>query len=295
MTTSRVLKEIYQRLYQRFGPQQWWPAQTRFEVMVGAILTQNTNWNNVKKAVDNLRRAKLLIPQNLRNITEADLSGFIRPAGYFKIKAKRLKNFVDFLFREFQGNLDVMAQQPLSELRKKLLTVNGIGPETADSILLYALQKPIFVVDAYTKRFLFRHNWIRSDADYENVQHLFMDSLAARHGLFNEFHALIVRLGKELCATHPRCEGCPLMDLIYSLKFKCFLCHRSLLRPRERKRFHFGRKPRFRINDILSAQIKGYGKRLDKRNLKKMFREEPNPDRWVCPECFHLLESHFST
>ena len=211
----RHLQKIYMRLFAKYGPQSWWPAQSCFEVIIGAILTQNTNWTNVTKAVANLRRENLLTPLALKNIPLKNLSTWIKPAGYFNVKAKRLKNFVDFFFKEYDGRMDRMAEVPLEELRKKLLSVNGIGPETADSILLYALDKPVFVVDAYTKRILSRHHLIDADAPYHEVQKKFTQSLKADANLFNEYHALIVRLAKDNCRTKPRCERCPLKDINY--------------------------------------------------------------------------------
>ena len=211
-------QEIYKRLFSQFGPQFWWPGESCFEIIVGAILTQNTNWRNVEKAIVNLRREKLLVPAVLKDISVEDLSRWIKPAGYFNVKAKRLKNFVDFLFREYDGKLQRMKKEAVEKLRRELLSVNGIGPETADSILLYAFDKPIFVVDAYTKRFMARHNWINPDEDYHAVQKKFMRGLAPDVSKFNEYHALIVRLGKEFCKSQPLCEQCPLNDLNYSLE-----------------------------------------------------------------------------
>ena len=212
---TKVIKKIYTRLFAEYGPQSWWPARSRFEVIVGAILTQNTNWTNVTKAVENLRRENLLTPAALKNISSKSLSQWIKPAGYFNVKAKRLKNFVDFFFKEYDGRFDRMAQEPLEELRKKLLSVSGIGPETADSILLYALDKPVFVVDAYTKRVLSRHHLIDKNADYHEVQKIFEENLTTDAGMFNEYHALIVRLAKDKCRTKALCERCPLQDINY--------------------------------------------------------------------------------
>ena len=212
---ERYLNKIYARLLTQYGPQSWWPAQSRFEVIVGAILTQNTSWTNVEKAITNLRRENGLTPSALKNISLKSLSEWIKPAGYFNVKARRLKNFIEFLFKEYNGQLDRMAKEPVDQLRKKLLAVNGIGPETADSILLYALEKPVFVVDAYTKRILSRHYLIESDADYHEVQKKFTESLPTDTKMFNEYHALIVRLAKETCKTKPLCERCPLKDINY--------------------------------------------------------------------------------
>ena len=232
--TAKNLEEIYKRLYARFGPQHWWPGRTRFEVMVGAILTQNTNWENVEKAIANLRKRKLLNPKRLRDIRTEKLASFIRPAGYFNIKAKRLKHFVNFLFKEYNGDLDKMSKDYWVNLRIKLLSVNGIGPETADSILLYALHKPVFVVDAYTKRMLARHNLIPRHADYQTIQGMFMDNLSQDTKMYNEYHALLVRLGKDLCKSRPLCEICPLNNLSYSINYKCYSCNKVLPRPHER-------------------------------------------------------------
>ena len=202
---------LYQKLYSCFGPQYWWPAETAFEVMVGAILTQNTNWQNVEKAIDNLKNHKLLNPQALHRLPQARLTSLIRPAGYYNIKAKRLKHFLEFLFKTYNGSLKKMSCRNLGDLRQQLLSVNGIGPETADSILLYALSKPIFVVDAYTKRILLRHKLIRRDTSYDEIQSLFMNNLKTNVKLFNEYHALLVKLGKEYCLKKKaRCEACPL-------------------------------------------------------------------------------------
>jgi len=209
----RHLENIYQRLYSKFGPQKWWPARTRFEVIIGAILTQNTNWGNVEKAIENLRRAGLLAPQRFHNVSLAELADLIKPAGYFNVKAKRLKNFIDFFFEEYDGDLRKMAVEATDVLREKLLQVNGIGPETADSILLYALDKPIFVVDAYTKRILSRHNLIKPDSDYHSIQKLFMENLRNNRKMFNEYHALIVHVGKHFCKTKPLCDRCPVNDI----------------------------------------------------------------------------------
>jgi len=205
------LNALYQRLYSYFGPQHWWPADSPFEVMVGAILTQNTNWVNVEKAIGNLKRYKVLTPAKLHSLSIRRLASLIQPAGYYNIKAKRLKNFLDFLFRCYNGSLRKISGGGTSNLRKELLAVNGVGPETADSILLYALNRPIFVIDAYTKRILVRHQFIKEADDYERMQGLFMQNIKLDARLFNEYHALLVRLGKEFCLKNkPRCNACPL-------------------------------------------------------------------------------------
>jgi endonuclease-3 related protein len=207
---AEKLALMYKKLYACFGPQHWWPGETPFEVAVGAILTQNTNWSNVEKAIANLKKDKVLSPKALHDMSSARLASLIRPAGYFNIKAKRLKNFIGLLINEYHGSMSKMAKEDLRSIRKKLLSVNGIGPETADSIMLYALEKPVFVIDAYTKRVLSRHNILDHDASYDAFQTLFHLKLKKDISLFNEYHALFVRLAKENCRTKPLCAGCPL-------------------------------------------------------------------------------------
>ena len=204
------LELIYRRLYSYFGAQDWWPASNSFEVIVGAILTQNTSWQNVEKAVTALKRETVLSPARIRDLSEDRLAEWIRPAGYYRLKARRLKAFIRFLYERYAGNLDRMFAQPAERLREALLSVNGIGPETADSILLYAGGKPVFVVDAYTKRILCRHGMIPEDADYPTLQGLFMRHLPAEAPLFNQYHALLVHTGKTFCRKKPLCAGCPL-------------------------------------------------------------------------------------
>lgn len=208
---NAILDSIYKKLYHSFGPQYWWPAKTRFEVMVGAILTQNTSWSNAEKAINNLKKHKLLKPKELHKLPQKKLSNLIVPAGYYNIKAKRLKEFLNFLFKNYKGNLKKMASMDTPTLRRQLLSVNGIGPETADSILLYALNKPVFVIDAYTKRIFSRHGLIKDDAGYEQIQNLFMKNLKPQVKSFNEYHALLVKLAKDFCLkTKPKCNLCPL-------------------------------------------------------------------------------------
>ncbi len=235
LQSKQILLKIYQTLYDHFGPQYWWPAQTKFEVIIGAILTQNTNWGNVEKALANLKNEHLLSVEALHRLPQDRLASLIKPSGYFNIKAKRIKNFIVFLRREYDGRLEGMSRESRQTLRAKILTVNGIGPETADSILLYALDKPVFVVDAYTKRILYRHSLIGQQQEYASIQKFFMDDLDNDAALFNEYHALIVRLGKEYCKPNPRCEQCPLKNLAYSMKYKCQSCHRALLSSPERR------------------------------------------------------------
>jgi len=204
------LLEIYRRLYHAFGPQRWWPGETPFEIAVGAILTQNTNWGNVEKAIENLKRDEALNVESINNMKTERLASLIKPAGYFNVKAKRLKAFISFLRNEYHGSLKRMKKEEMQTLRVRLLQVHGVGPETADSILLYALEKPVFVIDAYTKRILSRHILMEYDKSYEEFQKIFHSSLKRDVKLFNEYHALFVRLGKTYCRKKPICKGCPL-------------------------------------------------------------------------------------
>jgi endonuclease-3 related protein len=208
-----LLMKIYNRLYRAYGPRHWWPGETPFEVMVGAILTQNTSWRNVEKAIQNLKARKVLHVRGIHQLKRSQLASLIRSSGYFRIKADRLKVFVNFLLENYDGELKKMMKEGVETLRQKLLHVKGIGPETADSILLYGLKKPIFVVDAYTKRILSRHGILSEKASYEEVQRLFMDHLPHDERLFNEYHALLVHLGKTLCKKIPRCDLCPIRGI----------------------------------------------------------------------------------
>lgn len=208
------LNDYFETLSRSLGPMGWWPARTPFEVIVGAILTQNTAWTNVEKAIANLRRERLLTPHALERVPEPHLAKLIRPSGYFRQKAKKLKAFVQFLRAEHSGSLRKMFRKPTPQLRQQLLEIWGIGPETADSILLYAGQHTVFVVDAYTHRILGRHGLLPTTGrapDYEAVRALFETRLPRNTQLYNEFHALLVNVGKNWCRTRdPRCEECPL-------------------------------------------------------------------------------------
>ncbi|MCX7825984.1 MAG: endonuclease III domain-containing protein [Verrucomicrobiae bacterium] len=241
------LRRAFALLLRHFGPQRWWPGDTPFEVCVGAILTQNTAWSNVEKAIANLRRARVMTPRCLRALPLRRLASLIRPAGYFNVKARRLRSFLDFLHDEFRDDLRRMFRVPTTVLREKLLGVNGVGPETADSILLYAGGHESFVVDAYTRRVLARHGWIKPDAGYHEIKALFERVLGARQTrttihrypcalptghppsgmsrrslrhsprarLFNEDHALFVAVGKHCCAARQaKCGQCPLKSLL---------------------------------------------------------------------------------
>jgi endonuclease-3 related protein len=206
----KTLLKIYNILFNTFGPQHWWPGDTPFEIAVGAILTQNTNWSNVERAINNLKDNGALDPEVLYRMPITRLARLIRPAGYFNVKAKRLKNFITFLVERYGGSMDKMRSADPTSLREELLSINGIGPETADSILLYALDMPVFVIDAYTKRVLTRHGLADGKESYDELQALFHKNLDPDKDLYNEFHALFVRIGKEYCKPRPRCESCPL-------------------------------------------------------------------------------------
>jgi len=220
--SSDELNQIYGLLYDKFGPQHWWPGETRLEIITGAILTQNTNWTNVEKAIANLKSADCLTPEKVHNLETAELANLIRPAGYFNVKAKRLKNFLNWLFENYDGNLTDLESINTDRLREELLSIKGVGRETADSILLYAFERPNFVIDAYTARVVFRHQLLTPDADYEQLKEFFESSLPADTQLFNEYHALLVRVGKEFCRPKARCAGCPLEKLPHTLDFEYF-------------------------------------------------------------------------
>jgi endonuclease-3 related protein len=206
-----VLHAYYDALFGAHGPQHWWPGKTRFEVIVGAILTQNTSWTNVERAIIALRKEKLLTVEAMENVSLRKLARLIRSSGYFRQKARKLKQFVRFLRSQHHGSLSKMFQTPTAILREQLLAVHGIGPETADSILLYAGNHPVFVVDAYTRRILQRHGLARGKESYEDIRKLFEKSLPVNRQLFNEYHALIVHAGKHFCrAKAPLCSTCAL-------------------------------------------------------------------------------------
>lgn len=208
--TAQTLHEFYDAMYAALGPQHWWPGETPTEVIIGAILTQNTAWRNVERAIDNLERADALDWQRLRDLDHDQLAELIRPAGTFNVKARRLKTFVEWFWRRFDANLDSMFSCSVGTLREELLSVSGIGRETADAIILYAGNLATFVVDAYTARILYRHRLIDADADYEDIKDLFESTLPADHQLFNEYHALLVAVGKTHCRPKARCQACPL-------------------------------------------------------------------------------------
>lgn len=206
------IEDIYNELLDHFGPQDWWPGDTPFEIVIGAILTQNTNWRNVEKAIGNLKEEGVLSAQGLHGLSEEHIASLIRPAGYFNVKAKRVKDFLRFLFNDHGGDLDTLFSLSQEDLRNTLLDVKGIGPETADSMVLYAAQKPSFVVDAYTKRIFSRLDLVDEKASYNDVKEIFETELPRDTHLYNEYHALIVALGKNMCKPKPLCVRCPLKD-----------------------------------------------------------------------------------
>ncbi|KYH30511.1 ultraviolet N-glycosylase/AP lyase [Moorella mulderi DSM 14980] len=205
---------IYNRLYNYFGPRHWWPADTSFEVIVGAILTQNVAWKNVEQAIANLKAAGLLDPEAMYRATTAELEPHIRPAGYFRTKAKKLKAFVEHLWKRYNGSLTAMFSRPLAELRPEILAIYGIGPETADAILCYAGNYPIMVMDAYTRRVFSRLGFFDEKITYQGMQEFFMANLPQDQYLYNEYHALIDGLANQLCRKNrPDCSKCPLGDI----------------------------------------------------------------------------------
>lgn len=210
-----LLLNMYEAMHAELGPSHWWPGETRFEVAMGAVLTQNTNWRNVTRALDNLKQAGLFSGEKLHALPENELAELIRPAGYFRLKATRLKNLLLFFKNECRFDLSRLQERDQDELREKLLGVKGVGPETADSILLYALEKPSFVVDAYTRRMVSRHGLLPEDVDYEELRAWFMDVLPEDIRLYNEYHALIVRTAKNWCKKKkPLCDTCPLQPFL---------------------------------------------------------------------------------
>lgn len=210
---QRHLTEVYCLLFDHYGPQQWWPADTPFEVIVGAILTQSAAWGNVEQAIANLKQAGALSPASLRGLPTTELAKLIRPSGYYNAKALKLKSLVEYLGAEYQDSLDGLFSLDVPRLRSELLAIHGIGPETADSIILYAARKPVFVIDAYTRRILGRLGLGPPRSDYAALQKLFMENLPNEEKLFNEYHALLVRHGKEVCRRAPLCHQCCLTNL----------------------------------------------------------------------------------
>jgi endonuclease-3 related protein len=213
------LRKMYAALLEAYGTRKWWPAETAFEVVIGAFLTQATAWRSVERSIANLREAGVLSVEGIREILEEKLRELIRPSGFVQRKAASIKTFVQFLDEQYGGSLEQMAEAPTAELRTQLLALPGVGPETADAILLYALEHPVFVVDEYLRRVVTRHELLPANARYADLQSLGDGAIAsptreetARHA--NELHALIVEVGKHHCGTTPRCEGCPLQPFL---------------------------------------------------------------------------------
>jgi len=209
-THRTVMHRVFDRLFQAFGPQYWWPADTPFEVIVGAILTQNAAWRNVRKCIENLKAAELLDLKAMCAASAEDLAALIRPSVYYNRKALKLKTFCEHVRTRWEGDLDRFLTQKMEDLRPELLGISGIGPETADSIILYAAFQPSFVVDAYTRRILSRHGWAVEDSDYDELRDYFMNSLEPEAPFYQEFHALLDRTGHLFCKSKPLCDSCPL-------------------------------------------------------------------------------------
>jgi endonuclease-3 related protein len=215
ISASELLTRYYSVLRARFGPQQWWPARTRLEVILGAILTQNTSWHNATLALRNLRQSGLLRLRALWRACPSTLEACVRPSGFYRQKARTIRDFVDWLMRECAGSLNSLSSLPSEELRHRLLELRGLGPETVDAILLYAVRRPLFVADAYTRRVLARHGLVPAAADYHQTQEFLHAHLPPHAPLFNEFHALLVEVGKKHCRPRsPRCAGCPLEEFL---------------------------------------------------------------------------------
>ena len=209
--SRRLLEDIYSAMHGALGPSHWWPAESDFEVMVGAVLTQNTAWGNVEKAIVALRLAGCLAPRAMHALAEADLAELIRPAGFFRVKARRLRNLLNWFERSCGYELPALRGEDTAALRAQLLAINGIGPETADCILCYALHRPSFVVDAYTRRIFSRHGLVPESIGYEALRGIFMDALPPDTALYNEYHGLLVRVAKTWCRKGKRlCAACPL-------------------------------------------------------------------------------------
>lgn len=211
---GRTLQAMFDRMAAHYGPTHWWPGDTPFEVAIGAILTQNTAWTNVEKAIANLKAARLLAPRALCDAPLETVEEALRPSGYFRQKALRVRLFAQHLLDRYGGSMARLARRPADALRAELLALHGIGPETADDILLYACGRPVFVVDAYTRRILGRHGVAPHNIGYEPLRALFEDNLPPDTPMFKEFHGLIVWTGKDFCRTRPRCGGCPLASML---------------------------------------------------------------------------------
>jgi endonuclease-3 related protein len=212
----KMLRFLFTHLYEHYGPQHWWPADTPFEVMVGAILTQNTNWHNVVQALDNIRHAAYM-DAGLLYAHRRSIPRLIKPSGFYRLKSKRLVTFLDYFIKKYDGRIEMMKRKRTGTLRGELTAISGIGLETADSMLLYALERPVFVIDAYTRRIGSRHGFYEYDAPYDSIRRVFERAIPRRPSVYNEYHALLVRVGKEHCAKHePLCDSCPVRDILPS-------------------------------------------------------------------------------
>lgn len=220
---THPVHHMYTRLFAAYGPQRWWPAESPFEVVLGAVLTQNTRWENVRMALDNVRAAGALSPDVLACLDDTEMQAVIRPAGFFRQKSATLQRILRVLVDEYCGEVDTFLAGETAAVRERLLDIKGIGPETADSILLYAGNHPIFVIDAYTRRICSRMGVCRPDAGYAELQHMFMQVLPDDVQMFNEYHALLVELAKRCCTKKsPACDICPLMDMCKRLHLPPF-------------------------------------------------------------------------
>ncbi|HQN19237.1 MAG TPA: endonuclease III domain-containing protein [Syntrophobacteraceae bacterium] len=208
----KLIRGVFDRLFSALGPQYWWPADTPFEVIVGAILTQNTAWRNVKQAIGRLRESNLLTGEAINAVSLQDLASLIRSSGYYNQKARKLKAFCEHVQNHWQGRLNDFLSQDMENLRAELLGLHGIGPETADSIILYAAGQPSFVVDAYTHRIFHRHGWVPEAVQYEDLRSYFMEALEPDPAMYQEYHALLVRTGHLYCRRKPTCGSCPLHE-----------------------------------------------------------------------------------
>lgn len=208
-----VLMEVFRRLYGRYGPQGWWPGESRFEVVIGAILTQAVSWRSVERALDNLKQAQVFSMDGLRDVPQAQLAQMLRPCVYFNMKARKLKAFVDHVWDQYGGDLDALLSREPAELREELLSIYGIGEETADDILVYAAGQPSFIIDSYTRRILSRMGFADGRASYRELQNLFHQHLPREVGLFNEYHALLDRHAREVCRKRPVCVDCCLSGM----------------------------------------------------------------------------------
>ena len=213
MATRKTISMVYGLLLNTYGPQNWWPGDTPFEIMIGAILTQSTSWQNVEKAIHNLRSANALSPDSIRKLTDDNLASLIYPSGYYNAKTKKLKALAKFIGENFDDDIEAMANEPQHSIREALMKVHGIGDETADSIILYAIGLPAFVIDTYTKRIFDRLHLSPPENRYSNYRNLFTQNLPKNPKLFNEYHALIVRHGRETCKKTPVCERCCLLQI----------------------------------------------------------------------------------